>query len=545
MFAQKFVAAFSALSLLWSAFAFDISRNDNVCSSFPPISFVMAHMFLVGSRLTLRYWGQNSYGATHSDVANFQKRLGFYCTSDSVTDTFPVAFLTTAFGEGGLPSIDLANICNPNDNATFAGSELPNCSALASDIQTCQAAGKIVTLSIGGATGAVTLTSDSQAETFADNIWNIFLGGSSSTRPFGSAVLDGIDLDIEGGGTTNYVAFVNRIRSHAAGASKQYFITAAPQCPFPDANLGAVINAVGFDAVYVQFYNNFCGLQNFNNPNAWNFQQWDDWAHNTSPNPNVKVYIGAPASSTAAGSGFVDAGTLANIIQTTRAQFSSFGGVMMWDASQAYANSRYDVAAKNAMTGGTAAPSSSTTRPASTTTPATSTASTSAPTAGGCAGVTAWSNSIAYTGGSQVTFNGHLWTAKWWSFDDTPGGAAGVWTDNGPCTTARIPAGATAHVPAVSTLSSAKQAESSAPAASAALAASPSSAFARPIDTSRSASSSQVVSSPSSASIPVSSVAFASASASEARPAASFTPSASVEQKERRALRFSRPREFY
>ncbi|KAL5523339.1 CHT2_1 [Sanghuangporus sanghuang] len=531
MFAQKFVTAFSALSLLRSTFAFDISRNDNL----------------------VLYWGQNSYGATHSDVANFQKRLGFYCTSDSVTDTFPVAFLTTAFGEGGLPSIDLANICNPNDNATFPGSELPRCSALASDIQTCQAAGKIVTLSIGGATGAVTLTSDSQAETFADNIWNIFLGGSSSTRPFGSAVLDGIDLDIEGGGTTNYVAFVNRIRSHAAGASKQYYITAAPQCPFPDANLGAVINAVGFDAVYVQFYNNFCGLQNFNNPNAWNFQQWDDWAHNTSPNPNVKVYIGAPASSTAAGSGFVDAGTLANIIQTTRAQFSSFGGVMMWDASQAYANSRYDIAAKNAMTGGTAAPSSSSTRPTSTTTttPATSTTSTAAPTASGCAGVAAWSNSIAYTGGSQVTFNGHLWTAKWWSFDDTPGGAAGVWTDNGPCTTARIPAGATARVPAVSTLSSAKQAESSAPAASAASAASPSSASARPSDTSRSASavehasSSQVASSPSSAPIPVSSVAFASASASVARPAASFMPSASVEQKERRALRFSRPREFY
>ncbi|KAL5522427.1 hypothetical protein ACEPAG_8443 [Sanghuangporus baumii] len=533
MFAQKFVAAFSLLSLLRSAFAFDMSRNDNL----------------------VLYWGQNSYGATHSDVANFQKRLGFYCTSDSVTDTFPIAFLTTAFGEGNLPSIDLANICNPNDNATFPGSELPDCSALASDIQTCQAAGKIVTLSIGGATGAVTLTSDSQAETFADNIWNIFLGGSSSTRPFGSAVLDGIDLDIEGGGTTNYVAFVNRIRSHAAGASKQYYITAAPQCPFPDANLGTVINAVGFDAVYVQFYNNFCGLQNFDNPNAWNFQQWDDWAHNTSPNPNVKVYIGAPASSTAAGSGYVDAGTLANIVQTTRAQFSSFGGVMLWDASQAYANSRYDVAAKNAMTGGAAAPSSSSTRPTSTTTSATSTASTAAPTAGGCAGAAAWSNSIAYNGGSQVTFNGHLWTAKWWSFDDTPGGAAGVWTDDGPCTAARIPAGATGHVPEVSTLSSARQAEYSAPAADASnvvhSAASPSSASARPSDASRSASvvghasSSQVAPSPSSASISVNSVTFASASASESRPSASFTPSASGEQKERRALRFSRSREFY
>ncbi|EJC98219.1 glycoside hydrolase, partial [Fomitiporia mediterranea MF3/22] len=344
------------------------------------------------------YWGQDSYGATNpDDVANFQKPLGFYCTSDSVTDTFPVAFLTEAFGEGGLPSIDLANTCNVNDNATFPGTQLPDCSALAPDIEACQAAGKIVTLSIGGATGAITLSSDSEAEEFADTIWNIFLGGSNSTRPFGEAVLDGIDLDIEGGGSTGYAAFVSRIRSHAQGASKQYYITAAPQCPFPDANLGAVISAVGFDAVYVQFYNNFCGLQNFDDPNAWNFAQWDDWAHNTSPNPNVKVYIGAPASSTAAGSGYVDAATLANIIQTTQSQFSSFGGVMMWDASQAYANSRYDIAAKSALTGGsvTASPSSSS-----------SVASTS----------------TTISSSSEVTYNGHLWTAKWWSEADIPGG---------------------------------------------------------------------------------------------------------------------------
>jgi chitinase len=52
---------------------------------------------------------------------------------------------------------------------------------------------------------------------------------------------------------------------------------------------------------------------------------------------------------------------------------------------------------------------------------------------GGCSGVAAWSNSTAYTGGSVVSFNGHKWTAKWWTFNDTPGGAAGVWTDNGAC----------------------------------------------------------------------------------------------------------------
>lgn len=81
-------------------------------------------------------------------------------------------------------------------------------------------------------------------------------------------------MDIEGGSSAFFPTFVNQLRSHMNSASKKYYVTAAPQCPFPDAILGSVINAVAFDAVYVQFYNNFCGLQNFNNPNAWNFATW-------------------------------------------------------------------------------------------------------------------------------------------------------------------------------------------------------------------------------------------------------------------------------
>lgn len=88
-------------------------------------------------------------------------------------------------------NLDVRQTCNPTDNATFPGTDLPNCSALASDIAQCQAKGKIVTLSLGGATGSVGFASDSQAQTFANTIWNMFLGGSSDTRPFGSAVLDG------------------------------------------------------------------------------------------------------------------------------------------------------------------------------------------------------------------------------------------------------------------------------------------------------------------------------------------------------------------
>lgn len=62
---------------------------------------------------------------------------------------------------------------------------------MASDIKYCQSKGKLVTLSLGGATGSVGFQSEDQANAFAETIWNVFLGGSSSTRPFGDAILDG------------------------------------------------------------------------------------------------------------------------------------------------------------------------------------------------------------------------------------------------------------------------------------------------------------------------------------------------------------------
>ena len=87
--------------------------------------------------------------------------------------------------------LPLLQTCNTSDDPVFSGSQLPNCQFLASAIETCQSKGKIVTISLGGATGAAGFSSESQATSFADQIWDLFLGGSSSTRPFGAAVLDG------------------------------------------------------------------------------------------------------------------------------------------------------------------------------------------------------------------------------------------------------------------------------------------------------------------------------------------------------------------
>ncbi|KAF7419347.1 hypothetical protein PC9H_001934 [Pleurotus ostreatus] len=91
-----------------------------------------------------------------------------------------------------------------------------------------------------------------------------------------------------------------------------------------------------------------------------------------------------------------------------------------------FPNSKWDNVRSNMGSGGSTPPSSTT--PGSPPNPTTTT-----PPAGGCGGVAAWNSAVVYVGGSQASYAGHLWTAKWWTQNDTPGGAAGVWTDNGAC----------------------------------------------------------------------------------------------------------------
>ncbi|KAJ2703196.1 Chitinase 2 [Coemansia sp. IMI 203386] len=263
------------------------------------------------------YYGQNSAGN--------QKTLGEYC-KDSTEDLIVLAFMN------GFPNIimNFANACE----TTFPGSSLLHCPNIAQDIKYCQSQGKAVILSMGGASGAYGFSSDSQGAQFADTVWNMFFKGSSDQRPFDDAVLDGIDLDIEGGGGSGYVGFINQLRSHyASDPGRQYYIAAAPQCPYPDSYLGSTLNSAWFDMVFVQFYNNYCGLNAY--PTWFNYADWDNWAKTSSVNKNVKIYIGAPGSPSAASSGYVSGSTLSTIYSAVRSQYSSLGGIMTWDVSQA------------------------------------------------------------------------------------------------------------------------------------------------------------------------------------------------------------------
>lgn len=223
---------------------------------------------------------------------------------------------------------------------------------LRADIELCQSEyGKTIMLSIGGATYTEGgFSSSAEAVTAADNVWAMFgpvQSGSTINRPFGDAVVDGFDFDFESS-TQDMEPFANELRSlmneTMETGGKTYYLSAAPQCPYPDAADNDMLDGtVYFDWVQIQFYNNYCGVSSFvagdTTQPSYNFDTWDTWASTISANRNVKILVGIP-SNTGAGSGYTTGSTLEAAIEYS-ATFSSFGGVMMWDMSQLYENTGF------------------------------------------------------------------------------------------------------------------------------------------------------------------------------------------------------------
>ncbi|WCJ44242.1 Acidic endochitinase [Euphorbia peplus] len=249
------------------------------------------------------YWGQNGNEGTLADTC----ATGNYKYVN-------LAFLST-FGSGRTPMINLAGHCDPYSNA---------CTNLTSDIKSCQSKGVKVILSIGGAAGAYSLASSDDARQVATYIWNNFLSGKSSTRPLGPAVLDGVDFDIEG--PSLYWDDLARYLSGYSNKGNKVYLSAAPQCPFPDASVGKALQTGLFDYVWVQFYNNppcqYSVGSITNLEDAW--KQW------ISDIPANKIFLGLPAAPEAAGSGFIPVNDLTGTVLPAIKGSAKYGGVMLW-----------------------------------------------------------------------------------------------------------------------------------------------------------------------------------------------------------------------
>ncbi|CAO3598104.1 unnamed protein product [Absidia cylindrospora] len=277
----------------------------------------------------IQYWGQNSASTNHGGDAA-QKSLSYYCQDDT-QDILMISFVHQ-FGTNQEMAFDLSTESN-HCKGLIQGTQLLDCPQMEKEIQTCQKKGKKILLSLGGASGSYGLASAKDGETWANKLWNTFGNGhDAKTRPFGKAVVDGFDLDIEAGSVEGYTSFIKTMRRHySKDSSRTYYISGAPQCPFPDAWLGDALKHAWFDFVWVQFYNNYCSPKG----SQFNYDTWENWAKKESINKKVELYLGIPASPSAAGSGYLPLKELVKTIQKLKSS-PYFGGVMMWDVSQAY-----------------------------------------------------------------------------------------------------------------------------------------------------------------------------------------------------------------
>ena len=154
-------------------------------------------------------------------------------------------------------------------------------------------------------------------------MWNNYLGGSAVNRPFGTAILDGVDFFIEESTTKYWDMLAETLTDLGNKGTSQIELSATPKCHHPDKYLGTAIQTGLFNYVQVRFYNESC-CQYDGSFDAMK-SEWDEWI---ADNKVHKVFVGVTAS--AEEEGYVDAHILINNFLKDAVHSTKFGGVMVW-----------------------------------------------------------------------------------------------------------------------------------------------------------------------------------------------------------------------
>ncbi|XP_040382270.1 xylanase inhibitor protein 1-like, partial [Oryza brachyantha] len=207
-------------------------------------------------------------------------------------------------------------------------------SDIGGDVKHCQRKGVLVSLAIGGPGGAYSLPTNQSALGLFDHLWNTYLGGggggsrrSSVARPFGDAVLDGVDFILE------HATPAERYDVLAAGLAKRssvsggrpLHLTATTRCAFPDRGAGRALATGAFERVHVRFYGDGGG-----NCTLYWEDAWDRW---TAAYPRSRVYFGLPAAPPEQGgrSGYIYPKTLYYSYVPALQKAANYGGFVLWD----------------------------------------------------------------------------------------------------------------------------------------------------------------------------------------------------------------------
>lgn len=289
------------------------------------IALFLSLLSLVSARQIALYFGQSN-----------SKPLIDYCADDSA-DIFILSFLDK-FGAGRENNINIYDDSGDYNGTISDGAGNSFLNDLSGQIQWCQRKGKKVLLSLGGSQESYGFSSAGDASGFASCLCDAFLGGSGVSRPFNTAKLDGLDLDIEAandGDPALYINFVNELRNlYSTDSSKQYYVSAAPQPPlYYDDLLRDVIDNSWFDYLFIQCYNQ---SPDFNLGEDAFEQGWESYTNKLKDwkNPNVQLFVGLPGDS-AAGEGYVPIYKIKGDLGSGILNSPSFGGgFMVWEAGE-------------------------------------------------------------------------------------------------------------------------------------------------------------------------------------------------------------------
>lgn len=236
--------------------------------------------------------------------------MGEVCTASSYT-IINLAYMVDHFSTNDYPALDFSTHCNwstsayPGFSKTTEGVTLLKCPQIESDILLCQKLGKKIMLSISPY--HETMLSDSDGMRSAENVWNLFFTGkgtegNKTIRPFGEAILDGVDLAWR----TNepgYLGFTQRLRVlMESDSSKSFYISVSPECAFPSARLGPTYentilatNASLVDWVNVMHLaSQVCSWGSSDHTGFWSaVQAWNGWAASTKS--GIQILTGLPS----------------------------------------------------------------------------------------------------------------------------------------------------------------------------------------------------------------------------------------------------------
>ncbi|KAJ3075324.1 hypothetical protein HDU98_008572 [Podochytrium sp. JEL0797] len=309
------------------------------------------------------YWGQSAIGNGVSIAGGQNTRpatveqqgLASYCDL-GYYQTMNIAFLYDFGGGDGHWGLDLSSIGRYDVSAggvvsttsTLIGGPVdPSVfTQVGADIQHCQSKGIKVILSIGGDMHSPYQFIPGDGVKYANILFNSFLQGNSSQRPFGNAILDGVEFDVEKTGpayTQEQVIMLQTLRK----LSPKSLYSAVPQCylngGLGDSNTGPVIQAHPelLDYLVIQFYNNpSCSY-----PFGFNFNVWKTYY--AGP---IVIGLAGDATSAITG-GFLNAGQLQAVVDGVMTD-SQFYGISVYDVSSSNpAFSTYSQTIRNALDG--------------------------------------------------------------------------------------------------------------------------------------------------------------------------------------------------